>query len=297
MPYILKNNTLSLTVSLPGELYKGCRFDHNGAVIQINYKGINLLSKETVDNFDEAQNGQGLYEEFGIKNPVGYDEVQEGDFFPKIGTGWLTKDSEAYFFAKSYKMKKLEHSVNYSDDTITLICTSGLVNGYSYIYTKSIALRDNGFVIDYNFRNTGTRQINTTHYVHNFICPEQKELGENITLDFSWSFDPERLVENVRTNGLLSMEGGTIKMLKTPETDFFMGGIAQSCNEGCIKSGRWTLMDSYHKIKLTEEDSFIPVNADLWGYKYNISPEMFYGLSAAPGETCQWKRHYIITDL
>ena len=173
MPITLKNSNFELTLVKAGEQYTGCRFDYNGSIIQIAYKGLNLCGKEVLDcDFDQSKNGQGLYGEFGIKNVVGYDDedIKEGDWFPKIGTGWLKKDSKSYFFANNYEMESIDFSYEEKQNSVIFTCNSGVRNGYGYIYTKTVELLEDGFVINYSLKNTGTKAINTTEYVHNFFA-------------------------------------------------------------------------------------------------------------------------------
>ena len=111
MSITLKNELLAVTVETAGEKYCGSRFDWNGTVTGINYKNISILSAEKLPALEDIKfHGSGLHNEFGIKNCIGYDEINVGEWFPKIGTGWLKKDDEPYFFYKNYEIDPLDFS-------------------------------------------------------------------------------------------------------------------------------------------------------------------------------------------
>ena len=301
MSLLLKNKDFELTLNTAGEQYQGCRFDWNGAVVQVSYKGLNLLSKETDEKkFNPALNGQGLYGEFGIKNCIGYDDCQEGGWFPKIGTGWLKKDSKPYFFANSYERESINFSYEQKSDKIIFSCDSGVRNGYGYKYDKTVTLLEDGFMIEYRLENIGEKNLKTTEYVHNFINPGDEKIDSHISVSLPWDFNVSKLVENVRTQGLLNIGANTIKVLHEPKSDFFLGGIWQAREyPSAVENlkGKWELCDTKHKIMIREKDSFTPCNCDIWGYALNISPEMFIMINAEPGQIVNWNRKYIINDI
>lgn len=302
MPFFLSNRDLELEITTPGEIYEGERFDWNGAIIQVKFQGIPLLGKETKDeNFNGKINARGLYGEFGIKNCIGYEDILLGEYFPKIGTGWLKKDSKPYSFLSRYERKPLNYtySINESLNSVIFNCDSGTENGYSYLYSKKITLEDAGFTESYTFSNTGSKLIETTHYVHNFIKPGIENIGSHLTVEFPCDFDYSLLDENVRTEGLIKNNSGKLTFLKEAKADFFFGGIWKALKKCEVKKNMpsWIIKDTLHNLSISETDSFEPWNADLWGYKRNVSPEIFYYLKAAPGESIEWSRTYKVSKI
>lgn len=301
MSFFLENGNLKLEITAPGEMYRGERFDWNGSVIQMYYKGLPLLGMETGEKeFDTEINARGLYGEFGIKNCIGYEDIEVGEYFPKIGTGWLKKNNHPYSFANRYERKPLNfsYSTNPEEKYAVFNCNSGDEMGYSYFYSKKITINADGFTESYSFSNTGSKLIETTHYVHNFFKPGKENIGPHISIEFPSDFDYSILLENVRTLGVLENQKGKLNFLKEPETDYFFGGIWTALNDCTLKENdpSWVLKDRLHGIQVSETDSFEPWNADLWGYKKNVSPEIFYYLKAAPGETVKWSRTYKISE-
>ena len=298
MAIILRNSNLKLKIETPGEKYRGSRFDWNGTVTQIWYKGKKMLSEEKLPFHRDAKiYGRGLHNEFGIKNCIGYDEIPVGEYFPKIGTGWLKKDDKPYFFYTQYKLEPLEFSwQKISDIKAVFMCDSGEKNGYAYRYAKVVELKDDSFSISYSLENQGEKNISTTEYVHNFLLPGQKKVGPQLTLQFPWEYSKEALSENVKTEGLIEWKNDGCSFKKTPESEFFLGGVWEARNDkNSFKKGSWILRDDSSGITMSESDSFEPYHCDVWGHKKCISPELFIWLDVKPGEEKSWSRTYSFT--
>ena len=173
MAKILQNNDVSVTVEKAGDKYCGSRFDWNGLVSQIRFRGVTLLGQENPQR-DPAIRGRGLHNEFGITKCIGYDDCAVGEWFPKIGTGWLRKDEEPYFFYTEYPLEELSFDCEVSGKSeVRFTCESGERNGYAYRYVKTITLADSSFTIRYAIENLGSKPLETDEYVHNFLCVGQ----------------------------------------------------------------------------------------------------------------------------
>lgn len=299
MALTLKNENIELLIETAAEKYIGSRFDWNGTIIQAKYKGIPLLSEEKLPFHKNPKiYGRGLHNEFGIKNCIGYDEIKEGEYFPKIGTGWLKKDSKPYFFYTQYELKRLNFSFEKVNDAKAIfICDSGKINGWSYKYIKTIELTDGGFSITYNLLNTGDKNLSTTEYVHNFLLPGKHKTYKHLSVDFAWSFSKDKLLENVKSESLLIKED-SIDIINSPKTEFFLGGIFQARKtEPSEGKPFWKLIDKKDKISIEEKDSFTPIGFDLWGHKGDISPEVFTSFSIEPKQSASWKREYFVKSI
>jgi hypothetical protein len=295
----LTDKSLALTVETAGEKYTGSRFDWNGTVVQVRYCSIPVLSQEKLPFHRNPRiDGRGLHNEFGIKNCIGYDEVPAGGLFPKIGTGWLVKNDKPYFFAAPYEVKRLQFSSEKtSPSEAVFTCISGEQNGYSYTYIKTISLDGNSFTIAYTLENTGTKNLATTEYVHNFLNPGRHGTGPHLSLSFPWSFSPERLAEDVKTDGVIGYNGNTMNIRSVPDHEFFTGGTWQARDDAesekyMTMKGGWTLTDEKDHMTISERDSFVPCGADVWGHRADISPEIFTSFDIAPGASCSWSRTY-----
>ncbi len=290
----ISNKNIDLIVETAGEHYKGSRFDWNGTVTQVYFQGIPLLGQEKkIFHRNRKIYGRGLHNEFGIRDCIGYDETAEDGLFPKIGTGWLKKDDKPYFFYTQYEMESLKFSVKRPRaDIAEFICISGEKNGYSYEYKKTITLLEDGFIIDYEIKNTGLKNMSTTEYVHNFFCPANGKISDNIELSFDFQFEPEKLEKKAEA-GALETDGKTITFAKEPEGEFYLGGIL-GAKKDCENVSGWTIKDKKSGLTVKENDSFEPDAVELWGHSKAISPEVFFRFSADPQETVKWQRHYSI---
>ncbi|MDE5422702.1 hypothetical protein L3073_10835 [Ancylomarina sp. DW003] len=91
MVHILKNKNLEVHIDLPLENYQLSRFDWTGKIVSVKFKGVDVVGTERLNSDDDNRFGKGFYNEFGIETPVGFDDCEEGDWFPKIGVGLLKK--------------------------------------------------------------------------------------------------------------------------------------------------------------------------------------------------------------
>ena len=169
MTHIIKNNTLEIAIDLPLENYEGSRFDWSGKISSVRFENLPLTTIEDTESKNVDFLGKGLYNEFGITSPVGFEETPVGGWFHKIGVGLLKKEHKDYLFHRNHLIKPASFDVNYENDKIKILCKSELINGYSYILKKEITVSENSFIIDYSLHNTGEKKIITDEYVHNFI--------------------------------------------------------------------------------------------------------------------------------
>ena len=293
---LLENKDISLTIESAGEKYRGSRFDWNGLVSQIRFRGVSLLGQE--DSLrDPAIGGRGLHNEFGITKCVGYDECAVGEWFPKIGTGWLKKEAEPYFFYTEYLLEELSFDCEASSKSeVRFTCESGERNGYAYRYVKTITLEESSFTILYALENLGSKPLETDEYIHNFLCVGRRRMDIGYSLSFPWKIDTSRLVQITNPDEVLSIVDNRIDVVGQTEEQFQVGGLAEGVNESDGLAANWTLSDSTSELRLSERGSFIPTAVNVWGRQSVISPEMFFGFRIEPGDTTNWKRSYSLSS-
>lgn len=295
MAITLNNSQIKLRIETPGEKYRGSRFDWNGTITQIWYKGKKMLAGEKMlFHRNDRIYGRGLHNEFGIKNCIGYDDIPVGEYFPKIGTGWLKKDEKPYFFFTQYKLDVLDFSwQKVSDTKAVFMCDSGIRNGYGYRYTKTIEIIDNTFTVSYNLENVGEKKISTTEYIHNFLLPSGKNIGPHLELFFNWEYDKASLTENVKTENLIEFTSKGIKFEKTPDVEYFLGSVFEARKDKKFsENGSWCVSDSQNGVVMSESVDFVPYHTDVWGHKQSLSPELFKWLDVEPGSCANWNRTY-----
>ncbi|HOE08687.1 MAG TPA: hypothetical protein PLV89_07390 [Treponemataceae bacterium] len=296
----LKSDAVKVTIEKPGEHYTGSRFDWNGTVTQLSYKNIQLLGEEKpLFKRNKKIYGRGLHNEFGIKDCIGYD-CEVGGFFPKIGTGWLKKDENPYFFYTPYEMEKIRFEHEKLDRNKAVFkCFSGERNGYAYEYEKTIEVGNSFVTIDYLLENTGDKVLSTTEYCHNFFCPSNRDLDNKNSLSLSWFFDEDKIQNKESICGFCAFDGqnesgGTLYFTGTPKSEFYLSGLydAKLKNKDENAPFSWTLRDSKKEIQISEVVSFIPYACDIWGHKKCISPEFIFKFSVEKGDTLRWQRRF-----
>ena len=295
MFYRIKNEYLSLDIEEPGTSYRGSRFDWTGQIIQVTYLDRHTfcttesLNKELVNKL-----GKGLYNEFGIDQPIGYNECKVGDKFTKIGVGLLTKENnEPYNFFKDYKIKPFSFCSSFEKNKAAFCCNSAEDQQYSFQLKKRIELTDNTFTIYYTLSNNGKQVIRTNEYIHNFLSINKKEINQNYKLIFPFTLHPEKMKSIVNPNNIIEFGEDFITWNSIPQDQFFIDTV----NTDYKERGEWTLLNREDKICIRETCDLNIQKINLWGSTHVVSPEIFVQLKIEPGKSFSWKRTFKIFTL
>lgn len=292
MGYILRNDLLALHIDLPEENYRQSRFDWTGKITQAVYKGIHLLGSELGKESTDVH-GRGLYNEFGFKLPLGFEEAKRGEWFHKIGVGLLQKDTQEYDFLKPLKIKPARFEVKAASAQLTIICHSDHNHGWAYVLEKTITLVKNGWMIDYTLKNTGDKTIVTNEYTHNFISIGGAPTDSSLRLSFPCDIRPDTFDETVNPEHLVEIGTRDIRLKGQPSVPFFfsyMGGPVPV-------TAQWTLENNKVGIAISEKGDFSTNNVCLWGARHVISPELFIDIQLPPERSTHWKRVYGVSEL
>ena len=288
MTHIIKNNTLEVAIDFPLENYKGSRFDWSGKISSVKFKSLPLTTIEDTGSKDVNFLGKGLYNEFGIASPIGFEETPMGGWFHKIGVGLLKKEHKDYLFHRNHLIKPASFDVNYENQKIIIICKSENVNGYSYILKKEITVSENNFIIDYSLHNTGEKRIITDEYVHNFMAINNTLIGKDYELKFPFPLNPSLFDETVNSENKVEIGLYNITFNKTPEKQFFFSNLTG----GKELQAEWILTNLKANVGIKEIGSFKTEKINVWGWKHVISPELFFKISVDPKKTIEWSRKF-----
>jgi len=288
MAHILKSNSLKVAIDLPLENYKGSRFDWSGKISSIRFKDLPLTTIEDTGSKDVNFLGKGLYNEFGITNPLGYNETPKGGWFHKIGVGLLKKEHKQYLFHRKHVIRPAHFDITYEDRKIIIICKSELINGYSYILKKEITVSENSITINYSLHNTGEKKIITDEYVHNFMAINNALIGEDYTLNFPFPINSSLFDETVNSENKVEIGLDNVTFNKTPEKQFFFSNLTG----GKELQAEWILTNLKANVGIKEFGSFKTDKINLWGWKHVISPELFFKISIDPKKTVEWSRKF-----
>ena len=288
MTHILKSKSLKVAIDLPIENYKGSRFDWSGKISSVRFENLPLTTIEDTESKNIDFLGKGLYNEFGITSPVGFEETPVGGWFHKIGVGLLKKQHKEYLFHRNHLIKPASFDISYEDHQIKIICKSELVNGYSYILKKEITVYKNSFTIDYSLHNTGKKKIITDEYVHNFMAINYALLGEDYTLKCPFPINSSLFDETVNSENKVEIGLDNVTFNKTPEKQFFFSNLTG----GKELQAEWILTNLKANVGIKEFGSFKTDKINLWGWKHVISPELFFKISIDLKETAEWSRKF-----
>jgi hypothetical protein len=288
MTHIIKNNTLEVAIDTPLENYKGSRFDWSGKISSIKFENLPLTTIEDTSSKDVNFLGKGLYNEFGITSPVGYNETPMGGWFHKIGIGLLKKEHKDYLFHRNHLIKPARFDIAYEDQKIIIICKSELVNGYSYILKKEISIFENSFTINYFLHNTGEKKIITDEYVHNFMAINNALIGKDYTLKFPFQIDSTLFDETVNSENKVEIGSDTVTFREAPKKQFFFSNLTGGKD---LEAG-WTLINLKANLGIKEKGNFKTDKINLWGWRHVISPELFFKISVDPKKTIEWSRKF-----
>jgi hypothetical protein len=288
MPHILRNDNLEIHLDLPEENYNQSRFDWTGKIVKVLFHDIPVSGVEIMGCEEEIYCGKGFYNEFGIDAPVGFDEVEIGGWFHKIGIGLLLKDSDEYDFFKKYKIRPLSFQVDDKLDAIIIKCVSEKVNGYAYTLKKEIRILNSGFAIKYLLKNSGEKPIITNEYCHNFLAIDGEDMGIDYELRFPFIINPDQLGETTNLEKKVVVSPNGITFNGNPIEQFYFGDLTNSKTV----DGNWELVNTKANICIRENTNIETNKVKLWGWGHVISPEIFIDIEVEPGRSMEWMRKF-----
>ena len=166
--------------------YQGARFDWSGVMPELEYKGHSFFA-QWFNNYNPKTHDAilGPVEEF---TELGYDEAKVGEEFMRIGIGGLKKPEEKEFnrFGVYEVSSPGKWDVKTAADRVIFTHTLDNVAGYSYVYTKTVLLKEGEpkLVLQHSLKNTGKKAIETVVYNHNFFVIDNQPIGPDIVIKY-----------------------------------------------------------------------------------------------------------------
>lgn len=293
MPISIKNDSIELSIDRPHEGYRFSRFDWTGKITSVKFKGQEFASIERTDASDLNTYGRGFYNEFGIDQPIGFDEIGLGEQFQKIGIGLLKKEHPDYEFFRPHEIEPAKFEVNSDGKEIIIRCISKNHNGYAYELSKLIQLEEDGFSLKYELSNTGIKPIQTTEYGHNFMSLGNTLIDSNYELIFPFTLDQSSFDEFVNPDDCMKINDSSIGFECTPKEAFFISLI----NGNRAVPASWQIEHKELGLSLAETCDFKTIKINLWGCAHVISPELFREINLQPGKSDSWTRTYSFSEL
>ncbi|MBN1383733.1 MAG: hypothetical protein JW983_02465 [Elusimicrobia bacterium] len=233
---------------------------------------------------DRGCEGIGLCNEFGIVTPLGYDDAEVNQWFPKIGVGFLQKkDTLPYNFAKDYEILPVEIKVEQTGkDKVIFVQTGANQHGWAWELRKTLSIENNILTIEYTLENTGQEHIKTEEYCHNFFSINRQTIGPDYLLETSFPISCDEI------RGTVTAENNTIKIAEVPSGHIY---AAQSDCEG-LNNVEWKLIHKPSGHGMQVKEYYKLHKFAVWGMSHVISPEFFIWLDIKPGNKQIWKRTY-----
>ena len=158
--------------------------------------------------------------------------------------------------------------------------------GYSWIYTKTVTLSDDGLTLDHTFKNTGTKMIDNKVYDHDFYIFDNKPAGPGMVIRFKF---PPRSVDPM--TDMVKIVGNEIQYQRNANPresiNAYIVGNSEKVSDYDI-----TVEDTYRHIGV-EQTGDQPISRILfWTNGIPVCPEVYVHVPAAPGKTSHWKIHY-----
>ena len=274
--------------------YRGTRFDWSGVIANLEALGHNYFGV-WFEKYDPKLHDAitGPVEEFRSDDGgTGYAEAPVGGSFVRIGVGAVRKPEErAYQTFKTYDIVDGgKWGVKKGKDWIEFTHTLGDVNGYSYKYTKRVALAKGKpeMAIEHTLKNTGKKAIKTYQYNHNFFMIDGQPTGPEASATFPFELKPKAAVRGAEAGG---PEGKSIRYkreLNRGESVFTeLEGFGSSPSDYDVR------------LEHTKAGAGVRITSDqpisklvYWSIKTTFCPEAYILINVEPGREFKWKYNY-----
>ena len=299
----ISNGIVSAKVYLPGEtgFYRGTRFDRAGVVAHATYKGTDYgqywfsSTSPAVHDFawrggqvtvSTASGAAGPSEEF---TTIGFDEAAKGGKFLKIGVGILKRDTDTYDFVHTYPVLN-EGKRSFTATKTSVRLTQDLTDkdtGYGYSYVKTVKLVPGKaqMTIEHVLTNTGTKNLETSVYCHNFLSLSPG--NENIALTAPFTL----VAGKPLAADAAQVSGKTLKYLRAVKEGESVTSPFTGFGD---KVGDYDFKVVNSKTgfgqRIRADQPLARIN--FWSIRTTFSWEPYIAISLKPGETKRWTYTY-----
>jgi len=289
----LSNSQLALTVYLPNPrhgFYRGPRFDWSGMLGHVQFSGHTFFTPWRPSLHDPEGNDDvlGPAEEFDQDDPPGFGLTPPGGTFLKIGVGLLTRPDDApYRFLRPYTVAQagvwdIAHGVSWIEFTQNIAGNYG--HAYQYVKRVSLPADQPALSIEHRLENTGTQDLNTHWYCHNFVNIDCKATGPDygLSLAFKPSFRPKHGEEVKVNRNTISFT----RLLTAPQFGLLSGPGLSGANTMIQVQNR--SVRAGVRLRLSEPMT----EMRLFAAPGAVCPEPFLRLHIPPGTSRTWQTDY-----
>ncbi|HEY2347879.1 MAG TPA: hypothetical protein VGH64_02635 [Puia sp.] len=290
---VISNGMLKARIYLPDAengYYRATRFDWSGLNAEIVY-GAHSYTGQWFEKYDPFLHDavMGPVEAF---SPIGFEDAAANGHFTTIGVGILEKpDSASYSPYRYYKIinpGKWKTEIKNSGVSFSQEIRE---KDYSYQYEKTETLLEGKpvMLLIHTLKNTGTREMETMVYDHNFFMIDSTVTSPAFEIIFTFP-----LKEKKEGSGLRDL-AGILDNRIIIHRQFLKGEQVYTVLEGF--DGQ--MKDYDIRIENQKTGAAIHITADrplsklvFWACATVVCPEPYIQLKLKPGETATWKISY-----
>jgi hypothetical protein len=292
-PIRLASDRLAVEIAPPGTAYARTRFDWTAFIAQVTLDQRHTFCVPEDPDPDKGTGGIGLCNEFGIDQPIGYDDARPGECFPKLGIGVLERaEKSPYTFMHPYKVvERFPIQIETTANSARFVVEPVECRGYAARLTKTVTVESATLQVAYELENVGQKPITTNEYCHNFCGIDGHLMGPDYSLRLPYPIHFEPLPQALAghtPSEILVVQEHALRLRETPQHPFYrrLAGFAQTGQP------QWELVHTPSGVRMREIDDFAPCRVALWGTTHVISTEVFKALDVQPGETETWTRRW-----
>lgn len=311
---LISNGRIKAKVYLPDPqngFYRGTRFDWSGVIGSLVFENHEFYSpwftRTSPNVVDFAYDGSdiiagpssaitGPVEEFSTNgSALGFNQARPGGTFFKIGVGVLTKpDDAAYSAYRHYPIVDHGHwTVHHSSASVDFTHeVNDKQSRYGYRYTKTVRLMQDQptLLIEHRLINTGSREISSLVYNHNFLNIDGHGIRAGLTISLPFQLQ----IEKPLTPDLAAVSANQIRYLK-PLSD------EETVASPILGFGP-TATDYDIRISDPVSNAGVEITADqplarlsLWSIRSVMAIEPFINMTIQPGKEFSWTYSYRYT--
>jgi hypothetical protein len=292
----ISNGLIKAKILLPDPergYYRGTRFDWDGVIESLTYKGHNFFGK-WFEHYDPTLHDaiMGPVEEFRSGDTaLGYDEAKARGYFLKIGIGILRKlDNEKYSPYRTYPIVSVgKRIVTPEADRVFFQHELNDGEGYAYVYRKTVRLAHGKpeLIIDHSLKNVGRRVIDTSVYNHDFYMIDQQPSGPDYRVVFA--FQPAAKTD---LGGLAEIRGKELayKRELQPGGEYVFSALT---GFGATAKDNDVIVENAKAQAGVREIGNRPLSDfNFWSIRSTVCPEGYIHMRIEPGKTFTWKITY-----
>lgn len=275
--------------------YRGTRFDWSGAISSLRWQGHEFFGPWFEQHDPLVHDAiTGPVQEFQAgESSVGYAEAAPGGTFLRVGVGHVRKpDEPRYRRFETYEIVEAGTWVlTPGPAAMTFTHTLPDVNGYAYVYRKTLRLEGDTMVLDHALTNTGRKRIDTSVYNHNFFTLDRRQTGPAVSVRFPFEARASR--ELAPLASLAGRELRFTRALLPRETVF-------TEVEGFGAGSR----DYDFTMAQAETGAAVRIRSDrplvkmvFWAAPRTVCPEPYVDASVDPGQTSTWRITYEFSEV